>query len=110
MDYYLGYGNTNLRVLQQVNVSTFNGNVLDNFRLYYNEQASTFIMPQTGGTVSAGCPEAGLTNAQAYVKYHSDGTLKSPVGNLSDSEGCAIAGAVAPGSATTHAGVLGLVA
>jgi hypothetical protein len=59
--------------------------------------------------VSVGCPESGLTNAQAYVKYHQDGTLKSPTGSLSDPEGCAIAGAVAPGTATTRAGILGLL-
>jgi hypothetical protein len=109
--YSLAAAKTNLRVLQQCNVTDHKGVPGDNFRLYYAEQVGTFIMPQTGTPpeVMVGCPEAGLTNAQAYVKYHEDGTLKVPAGSLSDPEGCAIAGAVAPGGAHSRSGIFGLV-
>lgn len=42
----------------------------DNFRLYYMQQAPTFIVPQSsadGRTV--GCPVAGLTNEQALAQH-----------------------------------------
>ena len=100
MDYSAAHDKTNLRVTDEVNVTDYDGTSGDNFRLYYVEQDPDFEMPITNGTVLIACPEAGLTNAQAYVKYHQDGTLKVPEGALSDPEGCAIGGAVAPGDAT----------
>lgn len=77
-------------------VEAFQGKVGDNFRLYYLEQASDFIVPQTipntlyGGSKVVGCVEANLTNAQAWAKY-----------------GVAIAGSVAP-CKTTRPTIRGL--
>jgi len=111
MVYSIAAGNTNLRVLQAVYIEDYHQVTDDNFRLYYEEQLSTYVMPQSVGspTFLTACPEADLTNAEAYVAYHQDGTAKSPPGSLGDSEGCAIAGAVAPDDYTTRAEILGLI-
>jgi PKD repeat protein len=62
-----------------------------NFQVYYNEQAASFIVPQTS-SAGIGSPDAGLTNQDNWNKY-----------------GLAIAGAVAPSNATTRAKIRGLV-
>jgi hypothetical protein len=99
---------TNLRVSQVVNVTDHQQVPGDDFRLYFEEQEADFEMPQTGGNISVACPEAGLTNAEAYVAYNQDGTAKVG-GSLADPTGCCIAGAIAPGSATTRASIEGLI-
>src|SRR5262249_29871535 len=89
----------------EVFVTNYNGVLGDNFQVFYREQAADFIVPQTeyygpdnnGDGVpdwflNRGSPEAGLTNAQNWEKYH-----------------IAIAGAVAPPGTTTVDGIVGLV-
>jgi hypothetical protein len=103
----------NLRVKDEVTVIDFNGTPGDNFSLFYAEQASDEVMPistGSGGSPSflTACPEAGLTNAQAYVAYNQDGTAKVG-GALSDPTGCCIGGVIAPAGATTRAGINGLM-
>jgi hypothetical protein len=66
-----------------------------NFQVYYNEQQPNFIVPQTSTTVGfalTGSPQAGLTNQQNWSQYQ-----------------IAIAGAVAPATATTLPEIHGLV-
>jgi hypothetical protein len=93
MNYTVASANTNLRKIDKVTVIDFDQVVDDNFRVYYAEQDEDFTMPQTGGNVTQGCPDSGLTNAQAYVAYNQDGSAKAG-GSLSDPTGCAIGGAV----------------
>lgn len=82
----------------QVFVTNYNQTPGDNFRVYYTQQAANYIVPQTvmNPTVPSphvvGSPVAGLTNAQTWAQY-----------------GIAIAGAVAPATATTRPGIVGLV-
>jgi hypothetical protein len=89
---------TDLIQQDTVSVYQFNGAAGDNFRVYYNEQAANAILPQTvyypdGVTVyMQGSPEAGLTNAQNWARYH-----------------IAFAGSIAPSTATTRAQIYGLV-
>jgi hypothetical protein len=88
---------TTLTALDQVNVTQFNGVAGDDFRVYFNEQAADHVLQQTLLDPSQpldvlGSPVAGLTNAQAWAQY-----------------GVAFAGAVAPSTATTRAGIVGLV-
>ena len=71
-------------------VYNYNNIVGDDFQVYYTEQAANFIVPQEPGGV--GSPVAGMTNEEEWNAY-----------------GTAIAGAVAPSTATTQAGILGLV-
>ncbi len=81
----------------QVWVYSYNGDAKDNFRVYYPEQASDFVVPQTGSHSDVGpdsplgSPEAGLTNAQNWAKY-----------------GIAIAGAITP-CITEREGISGFV-
>jgi uncharacterized repeat protein (TIGR01451 family) len=80
-----------------VYVYGFNGVAGDNFQVYYNQQAASYILPQStfnpDGTIqNLGCPVAGLSNAQAWQRY-----------------GIAFAGSVAPADATTRTGIVGLV-
>ncbi len=87
----------NLTLHDAVKVYNYNGVVGDNFQVYYNQQAASFIVPQTvlaagGGPRLIGSPVAGLTNQQLWDQY-----------------GQAIAGAVAPSTATTRVGINGLV-
>jgi hypothetical protein len=49
-----------------VNATT--GNVFDNFRVYYKEQAPTFTIPQSGPDL-VGAPAPGLTNFDAWSRY-----------------------------------------
>jgi hypothetical protein len=83
--------------LDQVFVYDYNMVPGQNFQIYYNGQAANAILPQTqlnpdGTQRVTASPDAGLTNAQAWAKY-----------------GIADAGAIAPSSATTEAGIVGLV-
>ena len=69
----------------------------DNFQVFYRQQAANYILPQTtyyapGVVQDLGCPEAGLTNAQAWQKY-----------------GIAFAGSIAPADATTRSNIIGLI-
>lgn len=90
-------GSCNLIQLDQVFVYNYNGVAGDNFQVYYAAQAAGFIIPQTvlnadGTPRVLGAPTAGLTNQQAWDLHH-----------------IAIAGAVAPLTATTMTGINGLV-
>jgi hypothetical protein len=108
---YCGYSasvhKSHLREVDDVRIYNFTDDGLD-YRVWYAEQASAQVMPQsTGGeTIIEGCPEAGLTNAQAYVAYDQDGSAKVG-GSLSDPTGCCIGGAIMPGGASTVAWVTG---
>jgi hypothetical protein len=94
MEFMTIQNQANLVVSDTVYVTSYNGVSGDNFQVYYNEQTAGFVMPQTSanGTTLVGSPEAGLTNAQNWVKY-----------------GIAIAGSVAPSTAATRNGIGGLV-
>jgi hypothetical protein len=87
----------NLIQSDQVFVRNYNQVAGDNFEVYYTQQDSSFTLPQTtynsDGTPSLlGSSVANLTNAQAWQQYK-----------------IAIAGAVAPSTATKRAGIDGLV-
>ena len=85
--------NNNSNWIQSDQVFVYNYNRVsgDNFRVYYNEQEASFVIPKTGVNGCVGSPEAGLTNAENWAKY-----------------GIAFAGEVAPPDVTTRAGVYGL--
>jgi uncharacterized repeat protein (TIGR01451 family) len=97
---------TNYILTDNIYVYNFNGVVGDNFQVYYNQQAASYVLPQTNWVVppgtnpaypdgvmgDLGCPVAGLTNAQAWQQY-----------------GIAFAGAIAPADATTRSNIIGLV-
>jgi hypothetical protein len=87
-------GHVNFIVQDAVYVTNYNGIAGDNFQVFYMQQAAGFIVPQSTSDnyTTIGSPEAGLTNAQTWAKY-----------------GIAIAGAVAPSTATTMSGIVGLV-
>jgi len=80
--------NPNLIVADEIQVEGFNGTPGDNFRVYYPEQAPSFVVPQTGNGI-LGVPVAGLTNEQSWARHH-----------------LAIGGAVAP-CTTQRPGVIG---
>jgi hypothetical protein len=90
MVYDVDHGN-NLIKKDEVFVYDYNGVAGDNYQVYYQEQAANFIVPQSSGNL-IGSPDAGLTNQQNWTKY-----------------GIAIAGAIAPSSATTRSDMHGLV-
>ncbi len=113
----------NLIVLNALHLTDWQGVSGANYRCYASEQAADYIVPQTGSTNASnkqpiGCPVAGLTNAQAWVAYHGyswnsyaamlgwsfELLPKQPPGSLSDVEGCAIYGAVAPAGVTPMPG------
>jgi hypothetical protein len=73
-------GSANFIVSDTVFVYDYNGVADDDFQVFYNEQAPTFVVPVSSGNL-VGAPVAGLTNAEAW--------------NL---HGIAIAGAVATGA------------
>jgi hypothetical protein len=90
-------GPANLIQLDQVFVYNYNGITGDNFQVYYTQQSPSFVVPQTtnnsDGTIRQdGAPVAGLTNQQTWAQY-----------------GLAIAGALAPSTATTMDGIDGLI-
>lgn len=94
---YATNGVRNLISSDEVLVYNYNHASGDNFRVYYNEQAIDFVLPQTvyqsdGAPKLLGSPEAGLTNEQNWNLY-----------------GIALAGELAPSTATTRAGIRGLV-
>src|SRR5262249_28513042 len=65
---------SNLIQLDTIRVTDYNGTAGADFRVYYKEQAATFVVPQSvwnvdGTTKVTGSPEAGLTNAQTWAKY-----------------------------------------
>jgi hypothetical protein len=83
--------------LDQLFVYNYNGVAGDNFQVFYQGQAATAIVPastyNSDGTMRiTGAPVAGLTNTSAWSV-----------------NGIAVAGAVAPLSATTRTGIIGLV-
>jgi PKD repeat protein len=83
--------NPNLIQLDQVLVYNYNGVTGDNFQVYYTQQTPDFILPQSvngaiGSTVS------GLTNQQNWTQ-----------------NGIALAGAIAPSTATKQDRIAGLV-
>jgi len=74
--------NANIIKEDKVFVTDYNGVTGDNFQLFYQEQAPTYVVPQSADGLT-GAPVAGLTNAQLWAQYH-----------------LAIAGSVAPCSTT----------
>jgi hypothetical protein len=75
-------------------VTSFNQVPGADFQVFYNEQVASFIVPQAQTALDiTGSPVAGLTNQQNWDQYQ-----------------IAIAGAVAPASATTMDGISDLVA
>jgi uncharacterized protein YjbI with pentapeptide repeats len=97
MQYGVG-GIQSLVTPDTVLVENYNDVIGDNFQVYYNEEAANYIVPQSvsyapaAGDMMLGSPVAGLTNAQNWDQY-----------------GIAIAGAVAPTTATTRPYINGLV-
>ena len=91
-------GVANLAALDELLVYNYNQVQGDNFRVYYNEQAANYIIPQSvtyaplPGAQIVASPVAGLTNSQAWSTY-----------------GVAIAGAVASSSSTRRNFIKGLV-
>jgi len=88
---------SNLVQSDKVFVYDYNGVPDDNFRLYYNEQAANYVLPQTtfnedGTAILRACPLDGLTNAESWAIY-----------------GVAFAGAIVPDDATPRNGIWGLV-
>jgi hypothetical protein len=88
---------SNLIMNDLVFIHSYNGVAGADFQVYYNEQVGSFVLPKStynsdGSPILLGSPEAGLSNQQNWVKY-----------------GFALAGAVAPTSATAQAGFHGLV-
>jgi len=88
MSFNVDTRNANIVQLDQVFVTSYNGQAGVNFQTFYAEQAPNFVVPQTGVGL-AGAPVAGLTNSQLWSQY-----------------GMAIAGAIAP-CQTTMAGIQG---
>jgi hypothetical protein len=90
-------GMRNFIVPETIAVADFNGVVGDDFRVYYIQQAASFVLPQStyrnGAIFDFGSPVASLTNALAWNKY-----------------GIAVAGAMAPSTAHTRNGIVGLIA
>jgi hypothetical protein len=74
----LGFRVLNLIEDDAVYVYDYNGEVGNNFQVFYYEQHPSFVVPQTNFNLT-GSPEAGLTNLENWEQY-----------------GIAIAGAVAP--------------
>jgi hypothetical protein len=94
---YAGRANRDFIQSDKFYVYAFNGNTSDNFQVFYTAQVASFIVPQTGldavaGTDAVGSPVAGLTNQQNWNQF-----------------GIAIAGEIAPASATSRPGIVGLV-
>ncbi|MDO8508470.1 MAG: LamG-like jellyroll fold domain-containing protein, partial [Nanoarchaeota archaeon] len=83
MLYREGKNNRDYVVRDAVYVYDYNGDVDDDFRVYFPEQAPGFIVPVTGGEVYRGAPISGLTNNELWAQY-----------------GLAVAGAVAPCGST----------
>src|SRR5690606_15719720 len=98
----------NLVVPNEIIVEGFQGNLLDKFRVYYTEQSGSSQLQQSeifpkNPTPSNpnppdqyrvwACPEAGLTNAQAWAQY-----------------GIAWGGSIAPTNCVSRNGIVGLVA
>jgi hypothetical protein len=92
MEYLLANGTAQITP-DTVMVYDYNGVTGDDFRVYYLQEDANYIVPQKLSLpLMDGSPDAGLTNAQNWAKY-----------------GIAIAGAVAPSTATTRVGISGLV-
>src|SRR5260370_15534070 len=96
----LTFETTNLMQKDLVFVRNYNGVAGDNFQVFYAQQAANYVVPVSvlspfDLTVHriVGAPVAGLTNQQCWDQY-----------------GIAIAGVVAPATATTRNGITGLVA
>ncbi|MBI3408456.1 MAG: hypothetical protein HY040_08895 [Planctomycetes bacterium] len=68
MAYDLHDGSSNLVKSDTVFVYDYNGVVGNNFQLFYKEQASTYVVPQTSGNLAA-APVAWLTNQQLWSQY-----------------------------------------
>jgi hypothetical protein len=90
MRYTLHNGSANLRALDQTYVEGFDGIAGDDFQVFYDEQAPDAVMEQEAGNL-AGCPDAGLTNAECFAAH-----------------GIATGGELATG-ASPRAGITGLV-
>jgi hypothetical protein len=85
------------RSLENANLVCDDRVTLDGRRVFYPQAARGAILPQTqvlasGHVTLNGCPEAGLTNAEAFAKY-----------------GVCFGGTLPPEGAVTVPGVVGLV-
>ncbi len=77
MNYFIGNGKANLILADEVFVYDYQGVSGRNFRVYYREQAPSFILPQTSYDtqysppllIIRGSPVAGLTNQQNWAQY-----------------------------------------
>jgi hypothetical protein len=91
----LGFETLNLMSLNQVFVYGYNGVAGNNFQVFYGEQSASYVVPpsvisQFSSTAHrvVGSPQAGLTNQQLWATW-----------------GVAVAGALAPSTATTMHGI-----
>ncbi len=91
MNYYTGHFDSDVVQTDEVVVYNYNGVPGDSFQVYYEQQHADFVVPPTGSGIT-GSPAAGLTNQQNWNQFR-----------------IALAGAVAPASATTRSGIKGLV-
>jgi parallel beta-helix repeat protein len=92
MSYRTDGPHSNLLQKDEVIVTSYQQQPGVDFRVYYLQQAPTFVVPPTGGPIAIGAPRAGLTNAQLWAQY-----------------GVALAGAVAPCADTkTHPEIQGI--
>jgi hypothetical protein len=96
MRYLDHFWETGANVIQsdQVFVYDFQGQAGDNFQVFFREQDPEFIVPQStdGSFGLVGSPASGLTNRQNWARY-----------------GIAVAGALAPATATDRDGINGYV-
>jgi hypothetical protein len=87
---------TSLIHQDQVFVTDYNGQSGDDFQLYYENQAQDYVLPATQANTELmlvqGSPEAGLTNKQNWDRF-----------------GIAFGGELAPLTAVTRDGLIGLV-
>jgi dienelactone hydrolase len=67
MSMALNNPNVNIMQLDEVTVNGYNG-TNENFRVFYNEQAPNFVVPESSTGVT-GAPVPGLTNAQLWSQY-----------------------------------------
>jgi len=87
----------NLVQLDQIYVYNYNGVTGDNFRVYYAQQTASAVLEQSiyradGSIQVLASPVSGLTNQQNWTTY-----------------GIALAGEIAPATATTMTGIDGLI-
>jgi hypothetical protein len=69
-EFSIDRGNTNVIVSGRIVVTDYNRNPGDNFEVFQEQQAPSFVVPQTGATDGlVGSPVPGLTNAQTWAQF-----------------------------------------